>query len=106
MRTAADHVCSMLWSSIAGWHNRPDYFDQNTLVLLGDLAFLAGMPEAPELLAALEADSIDDCYELGWKLQKPSEAVNLYALLKRPEVNERLMASLAPYEKYRLEVPP
>ena len=44
-------VCTLMWSSVAGWHNRPDYFDTNDLTLISDLAYLAQC--FPEKLAGV-----------------------------------------------------
>lgn len=103
--SASELVCQILWQSVSGWDNRPEYFDTNTLMLIGDLAYWATRPDYAKALAhALSADSITCASELSCSLQRSDCAVHLYPLLKEIESGPiGLMASLEEYEKYRLK---
>lgn len=39
--SAHNIALTIVWQSVSGWDNRPDYFDVNDLKLIADIAYLA-----------------------------------------------------------------
>lgn len=94
-------VCSMLWQSISGWMNRPDYFDTNSMKLLGDLAYLAKV-DSESLFAALSGWTPTDAYELVCGLQRKGKSDRLYEyLIERDKKDMPLMCNLEEIGKWR-----
>lgn len=95
------HVCTMLWMSISGWDNRPDYFCQNDFYCLGDLAYIAS-EYTKRMADALSHWRPGDVHELAIGFQRNiPESEPLWRLLNDCNEDHPLMCNLDEYRKWR-----
>jgi hypothetical protein len=94
-------ILDILWQSLCGWQNRPDYFDTNDLLLIGDLAYAAKVD--PEGLAAAFGEwSPSDICEISCELQrKDGMGAGMLAYLAGQQVPS--ICDLTEYTKWHEE---